>query len=79
MDEISSSQKNTLLLLGDPQVNLRLKKNLLSASDSNSIKKICEIIFNVFNKNIPIPAENLKRLKPCALSCRKILNQKNFK
>jgi hypothetical protein len=50
MDEISSSQKNTLSLLGDPQVNLRLKKNLLSASDSNSIKKICEIIFNVLNK-----------------------------
>jgi hypothetical protein len=26
MDEISSSQKNILSLLGDPQVNLRLKK-----------------------------------------------------
>ena len=76
MDKISSSQKKILSLLGDPQVNFRLKKNLISGSDSNTINKICEIILNVLNKNIPIPAENLKHLKPYALSCRKILNKR---
>ena len=76
MDKFSSSQKNILSLLGDPQVNYKLKKNLISASDSKTINKICEIILNVLNKNIPLPAESFKNLKPFAFSCRKILNKK---
>lgn len=65
-------------ILVDPNINLKIKENIIKGLDKNNINNICELVLNVLNKNIPITQESFKKLLPQAKYCRKILD-KNLK
>lgn len=76
MNKISKTQQMLFSLLSDPDVNKKLKKNLVDSLDSKNIDMICEFVLNVFNKNIPMCNDSYKSLKPQAKYCRKLLNKR---
>jgi hypothetical protein len=73
MNKINSIEQNIFSLLGDPKTSLRLKSAIIKNLDQAHIDKICELILNILNKNIPLSKEAYDNLRPKAKYLRQIL------
>ena len=73
MNKINSTEQNIFSLLGDPETSLRLKTAIIKNLDQSHIDKICGLILNILNKNIPLSKEAYDNLRPKAKYLRQIL------
>jgi len=55
-----------------------IRKKLLKSSNLNIIKAICEIIYNILQKNIAVPKPVLKQLKKHRTVLYKLVEGKGF-
>jgi len=56
-----------------------IRKELLKSSNLNIIKAICEIIYNIRQKNITVPKPVLEQLKKHKTVLYKLIGGKGFK